>query len=162
MQTTRINYKNLVRQLLPTHKRQPVRLWWLQGLTAPLAVLFASFDKWRSDTRMIVNVNSQVKVFEGYLRKKYGQPVEIKIVTYDDGALMVCLEQEGDTQRIDVALDETEATPTADLPLDGEIREQFGDADFIVYIPAGVDIDLIRAEIERFKQALTQYRIIQK
>ena len=65
MQTTRINCRNLVRQLLPTHKRQPVRLWWLRGLLSPLETLFASFDKWRSDTRMIINVNSQVKVFEG-------------------------------------------------------------------------------------------------
>ncbi|SUE33682.1 hypothetical protein [Rikenella microfusus] len=160
MQTTRINYKNLVRQLLPAHKRQPVRLWWLRGLVAPLGTLFAEFDKWRSDTRMIVNVNSQVAVFEGYLRKKYGEPVAIRVVTYDDGLARVSLRAEGDTLRLRTGL--RDETAREAMPLRGEIRELFGDADFIVYIPVGVDIDLIRAEIERFKQALVQYKIIQE
>lgn len=54
-----------------------------------------------------------------------------------------------------------ETETMVDVPLDGEIRERFGDADFIVYIPAGIDINLIRAEIENYKQALTKYKIIQ-
>lgn len=160
MQTTRIDYRNLVRQLLPTHKRQPVRLWWLRGLLSPLETLFASFDKWRSDTRMIVNVTSQVRVFEGYLRKKYNEPIAIKVVTYDDGLARVSLRVEGAAQRIRTALRNEPERQL--LPLRGEIRERFGDADFIVYIPTGVDADLIRAEIERFKQALVQYKIIQQ
>ncbi len=160
MQTTRIHYRNLVRQLLPTHKRQPVRLWWLRGLVAPLGALFASFDKWRSDTRMIVNVNSQVAVFEGYLRKKYGEPIAIRVVTFDDGMLRVSLRAEGDTLRLRTGLRDEATRET--VPLRGEIRAQFGDADFIVYIPLAVDVDMIRAEIERFKQALVQYKIIQQ
>lgn len=160
MQTTRIDFRNLVRQLLPAHKRQPVRLWWLRILVAPLIALFEIFDKWRSDTRMIVNVNSQVKVFEGYLRKKYGQPVAIKVVTYDSWLARVSLRAEGYSQRLTAGL--RSETVRRSLPLRGEIRERFGDADFIVYIPAEIDIDLIRAEIERFKQALVQYKIIQQ
>ncbi|WP_298062040.1 hypothetical protein [uncultured Rikenella sp.] len=160
MQTTRIHYRNLVRQLLPAHKRQPVRLWWLRGLLSPLETLFASFDKWRSDTRMMINVNSQVAVFEGYLRKKYGEPIAIKVVTYDDGMLRVSLRAEGDTLRLRTGL--REETTREAVPLRGEIRAQFGDADFIVYIPTTVDADMIRAEIERFKQALVRYKIIQQ
>lgn len=49
----------------------------------------------------------------------------------------------------------------AEVPLETEVRDQFGDADFIVYIPASVDINLIRAEIEKYKQALVTYKIIQ-
>ena len=160
MQTTRIQFLNLVRQLLPAHKRQPVRLWWLRGLLSPLETLFASFDKWRSDTRMMINVNSQVAVFEGYLRKKYGEPIAIKVVTYDDGMLRVSLRAEGDTLRLRTGL--REETTREAVPLRGEIRAQFGDADFIVYIPTTVDADMIRAEIERFKQALVRYKIIQQ
>lgn len=160
--TPKINFNNLVNGLLPWFKRTPVRLSFLRAIVAPLGRLFGDFDKWRSDTRMIVNVTSQVAVFEGYLRKKYGQPIEIKIVTFDDGALEVCLEAEGYTQCVDIPLEEEqeEFAPPA-VPLDGEIRTQFGDADFIVYIPMGVDIELITADIERFKQALTHYKIIQ-
>lgn len=153
-----ILFNNLVRQLLPPHKRQPVRLSLLRAFIAPLSQLFASFADWRSDTRMMINVNSQVKVFEGYLRKKYNEPVTIKIITFDDGLLMVCLENEGILLQPDIGL---EAEKKIDVPLDGEVRDRFGDADFIVYIPAGLDINLIRAEIEKYKQALTKYKIIQ-
>ena len=154
----KINFDNLVRQLLPPHKRQPVRLMLLRAFAHPLADLFADFGKWRDDTRMMVNVNCQVKVFEGYLRKKYQEPISIKIITFSDGLLLVGLEEEGTTMMPSIGL-ETEAM--VDVPLDGEIRECFRDADFIVYIPAGIDIDLIRAEIENYKQALTKYNIIQ-
>lgn len=153
-----ILFNNLVRQLLPPHKRQLVRLSLLRAFIAPLSQLFASFADWRSDTRMMINVNSQVKVFEGYLRKKYNEPVTIKIITFDDGLLMVCLENEGILLQPDIGL---EAEKKIDVPLDGEVRDRFGDADFIVYIPAGLDINLIRAEIEKYKQALTKYKIIQ-
>lgn len=152
---TKVKFSNLARQLLPTHKRQPVRLWWLRGLLAPMQALFEAFDKWRGNTRMIVNVTSQVAVFEGYLRKKYGQPVAIKLVTYSDGGLHVGLEREG--QHAAVGADDMGVR----VPLIGEIREQFGDADFIVYIPAAVDVESIRADIERFKIALARYKIIQ-
>lgn len=155
----KINFSNLTRQLIPPHKRQANRLLLLRAFLSPLQGLFDSFDKWRSDTRMMINVNSQVKVFEGYLRKKYNEPITIKIVTFDDGLLMVCLENEGVLNQPDVGFVDEK---TVDIPLDGEIRMQFGDADFIVYIPENINIDLIRAEIERYKQALTDYKIIQQ
>lgn len=161
--TPKINFARLAEQLLPWTKRQPVRLTLLGSMTTRLDELFTEFDLWRDDIRMLVNVNSQVAVLEGYLRKKYRQPIAIKIVTYDDGALPVGLEEEGDTFRVDTPLDGQEAAqmPPPEVPLESEIREHFGDADFIVYIPTGVDIDMIRADIERFKQALTLYKIIQ-
>lgn len=84
----------------------------------------------------------------------------IRVVTYDDGLARVSLRAEGDTLRLRTGL--RDETAREAMPLRGEIRELFGDADFIVYIPVGVDIDLIRAEIERFKQALVQYKIIQE
>lgn len=161
MRNIRIDYSNLVRQLLPAHKRQPVRLWWLRRLVAPLGGLFSSFAAWRDEVRMLVNVTSQVRVLEGYLRVKYGQPVAIRIETYEDGGLLVCLEEEGETQRLNIALDEAEAVPAADVPLEGELRERFGDVDFVVYIPQGVDIECVRADIERFRRALVKYKIIQ-
>ena len=77
----RMNCKNLVRQLLPPHKRQPVRLSFLSGFVAVLQKLFESFATWRDHVRMMANVNSQVKVLEGYLRKKYDEPVNIRIET---------------------------------------------------------------------------------
>lgn len=162
--TPKINFKRLVVQLLPWTKRMPVRVSMLRSMTSRLDSLFSEFDLWRDDVRMTVNVNSQVAVLEGYLRKKYRQPIAIKIVTYDDGALQVGLAEEGDTFLVAVPLEgeETAAMPPLEVPLEAEIRDRFGDADFIVYIPTGVDTDMIRADIERFKQALTIYKIVQQ
>lgn len=156
----KINFQNLARQLLPQHKRQPVRLSFVRAFLSPLQTLFGqSFDIWRDDARMKINVNSQVLVFEGYLRKKYNEKVAIKIVTFDDGLLRVGLEEEGLAMMPEIGL--ADEDKFANVPLDGEIRERFGDADFIVYIPSRVNIDLIRAEIEKYKQALIEYKIIQ-
>jgi hypothetical protein len=41
------------------------------------------------------------------------------------------------------------------------VRERFGDVDFVVYLPAGVDAERVTADIERFRQALTKYGIVQ-
>lgn len=155
-----IAFNNLVRQLTPPHKRQPNRLALLRALAFPLRQLFAIFDDWRKDTRMMVNVNSQVIVLEGYLRKKYKEPITIKIVTYADGLLDVGFEEEGYAMLAPIGLLEEERD--VGVPFEGEIRMQFGDVDFIVYIPPGIDINLIRSEIEKYKRASKRFKIIQQ
>ena len=154
-----VGFSNLVRQLLPPHKRQPKRIGILQASVLPMTRLFAAFSEWRTNIRMMINVNSQVKVFEGYLRKRYREPVAIKIVTFEDGLLPVCLEEEGTTQQPSFG---DEVAEMVAIPLDGEMRMLFGDVDFVVYIPQGVDADLIGAEVEKYKQALTTFKIIQQ
>lgn len=152
----KLRIDSLVRQLLPPHKRLFYRLSWIRGLLAPLQYLFSEFDGWRSDIRVVVNANSQVKVLEGYLQKKYNKSSAIKIVTFNDGLLLVCLDIEGDALQ-----PEFSQNILREISLEGEIRETFGDVNFIVYIPAGVDIDLLRADIEKYKMALIKYKIIQ-
>ena len=153
-----IEYDNLVKQLLPPHKRQRMRLWLMKKFVMPLRVLFETFGIWRDDIRMLMNITSQVKVLEGYLQKKYATPT-IRIETYGDGLLFIGLEREGIAMQPEIGLEHENVV--AKIPLENELRGQFGDADFIVYIPAGIDTDLIRTEIEKYKQALTRYKIIQ-
>lgn len=155
----KINYPNLIRQLLPPHKRQPVRIKLLTGFLAPIQKLFEDFVVWRSDSRMMINVNSQVKIFEGYLRKKYNEPISIKIVTFNNGLLLVGLLSEGKAMWPEVGL-KSESQYLA-IPLENEIRDKFDKADFIVYIPKNIDKMLIESEIEKYKQVLTIYKIIQ-
>lgn len=159
MITPKINFANLVCGLLPWFKRHPVRLSILRAMTAPLGEMFIEFSIWRSNTRMIIGVTAQVGVFEGYLRKKYAQPVEIKIVTFDDGAIEVGLPIEGDTLSVNIGT-AAENEPYAMFVLSGEIRRQFGDANFVVYIPVNVDVDALRADIERFRLAGTTFAIV--
>ena len=123
MKNPKLNIDNLVKQLLPWYKRQPVRLTILRAMVTPLRLLWGDFDKWRDDTRMIINVNSQVMVLEGYLKKKYNQPVKITIVTFDDGALKVGLISEGLTSALKVPLaSEIELQKAPCVPLAGEIQ----------------------------------------
>lgn len=154
----KININNLVRQQLPSHKRTPNRLAFLRALLTPLRELFAEFEIWRSNTRMMTGVNSQVIILEGYLRKKFNEPIAIKIVTFDDGLLPVCYEREGNTMMLPLGFD---PESMCQVPFAGEQQALFDDVDFIVYIPVGIDIELVRAEIEKYKKATATYKIIQ-
>lgn len=153
-----IEYDNLVKQLLPPHKRQRTRLWLMRMFVLPLRGLFEAFRPWRDDIRMLMNITNQVKVLEGYLQKKYNA-LTIHIETYGDGLLLIGLEREGIAMQPEIGL--IRENVVAKIPLENELRGQFGEADFIVYIPASVETELIRAEIEKYKQALTKYKIIQ-
>ncbi|WP_018669021.1 hypothetical protein [Bacteroides gallinarum] len=156
----KMNCRNLFRQLLPPHKRQPVRIGFLCVFASLLQKLFDSFTAWREDTRMMINVNSQVKVLESYLRKKYNEPVDIRIETFNNGLLLVGLESEGRTMWPEISLeDERQTRP---VPLENEVRDKFEGVNFIVYIPEGIDRTLVEIDIEKFKQALITYKIIQQ
>lgn len=156
----KINYSNLIRQLLPPHKRQASRIAFLKGLTAPLESLFDSFDTYRNDSRMMFNVNSQVKILEGYLRKKYNEPVGIKVSTFNSGLLNVGLEIEGETMMVWFGM--SDEGQLKGIPLKDELRDKFAEADFVVYIPAGIDKLQVEADIEKYKLALVTYKIIQQ
>ena len=155
MRNYKIDFRNLTRQLLPEHKRQPVRLRILWAFVKPLADLFTSFSLWRDETRKLLNVTNQKGVLEQFLRNKYGA-ADITIESYREG-----LRSEGIGVAVPVGLNKAEGTPAV-VSLRGENREQFGDVDFIVHIPAGVDAEQVRADIEKYRAALTTYKIDQK
>lgn len=162
----KLNIPNLVRQVLPNHKRKPGRLILLRSYVAPLAALFAQFDEWREQLRIEMNMTSQVGVLEGYLRAKYNDK-RIRIETFQDRGLPVGLHFEGKVNAVPVSLGTTpaERLNPAVVPLPGELREQFGDVDFTVHLPADYSdaiIEKIRIDIERFKQVLVKYKIIEK
>lgn len=164
-----VDIKNLIYQLVPPHKRLPVRLTWLTSLLSPLTDLWAKFYVWRQTSRMLINVNSQVDVLEGYLRVKFNEPIAIKIESYSDGLLWVALSNEAEnmqpefTGKYDPGTAEAAATGIyPEIPLAQEIRGRFDGTDFIVYLPARVDRTLAEAEIDKYKQALIKYKIIQK
>lgn len=159
MRNYKIDFSNLVRQLLPNHKRQPVRLRLLRAFVKPLAELFASFSRWRDETRKLINVTNQKGVLEQFLRSKYGA-IDITIESYRETGFAVGLRPEGISVAQAVGLNRAEGAPAV-IPLRGENREQFGDVDFIVHIPAGVDAEQVRADIEKYRAALTTFKIEQ-
>lgn len=161
----KLNIPNLVRQLLPNHKRKPGRLMLLRSLAAPLGILFGEFDLWREGLRIEMNMTSQVGVLEGYLRNKYNDP-RIRVETFLDRGLAAGLPFEGRIYAVPVGLGTTAVERVAAaVPFPGELRERYGDADFLIYVPAGYDsekLERIRIDIARFKQVIVKYQIISK
>lgn len=146
-----LNIKEIVRQYVAPHRRQPVRLHWLWALV-DLDSPWAAFAAWRDYYRYKVHVTSQHRSLQGHLTKTFGGGIRVK--SYSD-------------QFLDVGLNSEPAhwvifDPMQEIALEGEGGSSFDDVDFIVYVPAGTDTALVRAEIEKYKIADRTYKIVTK
>lgn len=144
-----LNFKEIIRQYVAPHRRQANRLNWLWALI-DLDSVWKSFSEWRDYYRYKVHVTSQHKSLQGHLNKTFGGGILVK--SYDD-------------QFLDVGLDVESAhwalfDPMQEIALEGEGGKSFEDVDFIVYVPSGVNLNLVMAEIERYKIADRTYKII--
>lgn len=146
-----LNFKELIRQYVAPHRRQPNRLGWLWSLV-DLDGVWRSFSDWRDYYRYKVHVTSQHRSLEGHLNKTFGGGILIK--SYEDQFLAIGLNSEP----AHWALFE----PMQEIALEGEGGQSFKDVDFIVYVPEGIDLSLVRAEIERYKIADRTYKIVTK
>ena len=146
-----LNFKELIRQYVAPHRRQPNRLGWLWSLV-DLDGVWHSFSDWRDYYRYKVHVTSQHRSLEGHLNKTFGCGILIK--SYEDQFLAIGL----DSEPAHWVLFE----PMQEIALEGEGGQSFQDVDFIVYVPEGIDLSLVRAEIERYKIADRTYKIVTK
>lgn len=163
----KIKFGNFTKQLLPSHKRKGGRSRLFRALSEPLIERYNFFDTWRSDIRRQINMTGQVGILEGYLRHKHGD-ASIRIETYIEHGFAIGMQGEGVVNAQPIGKDPTDTDPKehkprpAEIPLQGEIRDSFGDVDFVVYVSQGLDIEAVKIDIERFKQVLTTYKIIAK
>ena len=148
-----LDFKEIVRQYVAPHRRQPTRLKWLWAL-ADLGGVWEAFSLWRSDYRYKVHVTSQHKSLQGHLTKTFGSGTTIRVKSYDDDFLDIGL----DTEPAHWAI----FAPYIEIALEGESDRVFDDVDFVVYVPSGVSAALVRAEIERYKLADKTFKIIQR
>ena len=159
-----LDIRNLVYELLPPHKRKPVRLAWLTTLLAPLAASWDQFHVWRADMRVQARTMGQKAVLEGYLKRKYSLESAFRIETFSDSMLWIPLLGESDEMMPSFPLlaESSMGIPFVELPLSDENLGRFDGVDFIVYLPSGANKTVIAAEIDRYKPALTTYRIEQQ
>lgn len=146
-----LNFKELVRQYVAPHRRQRVRLGWLWALI-DLESVWLAFAAWRDYYRYKVHVTSQHRSLEGHLNKTFGGGILIK--SYEDQFLAIGLNSEPAHWVL--------FEPMPEIALEGEGGQSFQDVDFIVYVPEGIDLSLVRAEIERYKIADRTYKIVTK
>lgn len=144
-----LNFKELIRQYITPHRRQANRLAWLHSLIN-LDGLWESWLEWRDYYKYKIHVTSQQAALAGHLVKTFGAAIIIK--SYDDNFLEVGLNSE---EAHWVWFD-----PYQDVALEGESEATFDDVDFIVYAPSNIDLELISAEIEKYKLADKTYKII--
>lgn len=148
-----LNFKEIIRQYVAPHRRQPARLKWLWALI-DLSSVWDSFSQWRAYYRYKVHVTSQHRSLQGHLTKLFGNGTLIRVKSYQDGFL-------------DVGLDSEPAhwvvfAPYEEVALEGESGLTFDDVDFVVYVPAGINAAQVAAEIEKYKLADKKYKIIQR
>lgn len=155
----KINYKNLIRQVLPPLKRTPVRLSMLECLIRPLIELYDDFVWWRTYQRLLINVNGRVKVLEGFLRFKYGT-TEISVVTTVDYLQGIGLYAEGGTMLMDMGMEDDAESTHVLFPLLKEMEDDQFMFDFLVYTPAYVDVNEVIADIEQYKTINSTYKLI--
>ena len=146
-----LNFKELVRQYVAPHRRQRVRLGWLWALI-DLESVWLAFAAWRDYYRYKVHVTSQHRSLEGHLNKTFGGGILIR--SYEDQFLAIGLNSEPAHWVL--------FKPMQEIALEGEGGQSFQDVDFIVYVPEGIDLSLVRAEIERYKMADRTYKIVTK
>lgn len=146
-----LNFKELIRQYVAPHRRQPNRLGWLWSLV-DLDGVWQSFSDWRDYYRYKVHVTSQHRSLEGHLNKTFSGGILIK--SYEDQFLAIGLNSEPAHWVL--------FEPMQEIALEGEGGQSFKDVDFIVYVPEGIDLSLVRAEIERYKIADRTYKIVTK
>ena len=152
MRKLSINFLKLILQLLPPHKCQPVRLFILRSLI-DLFPVYGGFDKWRSQQYRLINMNSQKKVLESYLRMMIHPSV--LILTYTETLVLISLFVE--EQLISVGLEEED---TVLFPLLGEITNSLDGFDFVVIVPAGTDVEKTKIEVEKFNAIDKHYKIM--
>lgn len=144
-----LNFKELIRQYVAPYRRGSNRLKWLWGLV-DLQGVYDTFSTWRDYYRYKVHVTSQHKALQGHLNKTFGSGIIIK--SYND-------------QFLDIGLNSEPAhwvilEPMQEIALEGEGGQSFADVDFIVYVPEGIDLNLLSAEIEKYKLADKAYKIV--
>lgn len=146
-----LNFKEIVRQYVAPHRRQPNRLAWLWGLI-DLDSVWATFAAWRAYYRYKVHVTSQQGSLLGHLRNLFGRGIVLK--SYSGMYLEVGLNSEPAHMVI--------LNPYREVALEGESQSAFDGADFVIYVPSGVDISNMGEEIERYKLADKTFKIIQR
>jgi hypothetical protein len=91
------NIYRLIRLLLPTFLRQPVRLAWLEALLYPFIAKWNEYTAWRGERYYEAHVTAQVISIEAYLNRIFDpiqQQITITDATFDNRAY-VALRSEG-------------------------------------------------------------------
>lgn len=153
-----IDFARGIPSWLPASKRKPYRIHFLRIMINTLQALFNEFNLWRHRQRKMVNLTSQVQLFEAYLNDLFGV-TGIFMQSKETNYIGIGLDAEGEMHHLQIGLNESEP-PLADIPLSSDNSINY-DVDIVCYAPAGVDLERLKSAIERYKLATKTFKIIQ-
>ena len=149
-----IDILKLIKQLLPSFLRQPIRIAWLQALFAPIMRMWNGYTGWRTDKVYEAHVTAQTISLQAYLNKLF-DPVLNRIVIKhgEQDELYIALRVEGyDEMYIDG--DDGEYVHLS-IEIDTEVI-----SGFIVDTPSTIDQTQLKGVIESIKLAGVEYTVI--
>jgi hypothetical protein len=151
--------QNLVNLFLPPHKRQLVRLAWLQGLLYIYYLNEQSFYTWRDAMIVRAKVTGQKASLQWYLNYLYDATLQ-RILIDDSiaGGTAVSLESEG-TAYIVAGLEGTMGEDGFAFYLEGESSGSTP-KDFRVLTPVTVDLVQLAATVDLYNMAHKSYDIV--
>lgn len=148
----RASFYHLVRSLLPYHKRQTNRL-------ALLRVVMHKFDQamnwladYRKEVRRSLNITAQTIVLKSHLNNLFDPSLRrIIIKHYDEQSLPIGLIADGVENYAAFKLNGETYTDIY-VSLLGESQSEL-DVDYIIRIPAGVSVNSLLAELNKYRLA---------
>ena len=148
---TSFDVYKLIRLLLPTFLREPVRIAWLESLLIAFKQQWDSYVSWRIDRIYEANVTPQTISLEAYLNRLFDAiQKRIKIKYGDEDSIYVELRGEGYDLYID-------ADDGLYIGLIGELSEEV--KGFKVEVPAAIDAQQVSGVINRIKVVGIPYEI---
>lgn len=148
-----------LRRQLPIHKRQENRLALFDWALNQIRVVWNQFVNWRSEMIYESNITGQKIALVNLLNRRVeGSGNNISIAEKDDGGLFIGTATESlDYLYMSTA---TENTDNGEFPKEGELVTALT-ADFVVYVPVGVNVDQVAEIVDRYVIAGYDYEIQQ-
>ena len=167
-----IDLQQLITQYLAPHRRRKNRLTWLKTLT-DLEKTFNDFFEWRDKYRYETAVTSQIFVLENHLNRKFGH-FRFAVRNYPDILVPLGNNDESEFYRITLDSDTESENYYKPFALTGETSVK-GDSHFYVEVSGNPSQEktlpvilhqktknLIRIEVDKYKQANKKFDIITK
>ncbi len=152
----KISFDILARTLLPFHKRQPVRLDFLDLFASKANESMGLLVDHFKEVLYVLKVTAQVMILENHLSKVFGE--NIIIMHYYQEALSMHLIVEGEENYVLFSLT-SEEDPYQSVVLYGENTTET-ETDFVIIAPASVCINTLTKEVNKYRLAGKTYEII--
>ena len=157
-----IDWNKFTRWLVPSYLKKERHLAWLQVMLTPIKTLHTSFVAFRAISQRQAAISNQTAVLEDELNVlmglERGQIVIRNQVYQKAGSYKYFLSENSSIKKYRYFLSEN-APPTYAYTL---AEQQSNEADFIIYVPAGLDISKVSAFIDKYKLPDKTYQIVVK